>query len=123
MVSLRSITWRNRTSKQSACNLSHSTSSQVSETGPLKSLAAEAWRFSIVAITGLAGRAFDSWANDQGSMWLRDYLPQELPGVRIFIYGYPSKLYKSVSRASLWDYTEGFMRAMARLTETSGVLS
>ncbi|EXJ68339.1 uncharacterized protein A1O5_08131 [Cladophialophora psammophila CBS 110553] len=87
---------------------------------PLNHVEAQDLKTDIVAITGLAGRAFDSWANDQGSMWLRDYLPQELPGVRIFIYGYPSKLYKSQSRASLWDYTEGFMRTMARLTETSG---
>lgn len=78
---------------------------------------------SLVAITGLAGRAFGSWQNDRGSMWLRDYLPQDLPGVRVFLYGYPSKLHKSVSRASLWDYTEGFMKTMANLTQSGKVFS
>ena len=38
-------------------------------------------------------------------MWLRDYLPADILGIRVMIYGYPSKLEKSNSRARLIDYT------------------
>jgi hypothetical protein len=63
---------------------------------------------SIIAITGLGGRGFSSWANNEGEMWLRDYLPADIPGIRVMIYGYPSKLEKSNSRARLTDYTIQF---------------
>jgi hypothetical protein len=45
-------------------------------------------------------------------MWLRDYLPADIPGIRIMIYGYPSKLEKSSSRARLIDYTIQFLQTL-----------
>jgi hypothetical protein len=67
---------------------------------------------SIVAITGLGGRGFSSWANNEGEMWLRDYLPADISGIRVMIYGYPSKLEKSNSRARLIDYTIQFLQIL-----------
>jgi hypothetical protein len=77
--------------------------------------------FSLIAITGLASPAFGSWQNEEGAMWLRDYLPQDIPGLRIFIYGYPSKLHESVSRASMWDYTQEFMKTVVELRRNEEV--
>jgi hypothetical protein len=37
-------------------------------------------------------------------MWLRDFLPQNLPDVRILTYGYDSTLKNSTSRASINDF-------------------
>ncbi len=47
-------------------------------------------------------------------MWLRDYLPSDLDGLnaRIMIYGYDSKLAKSVNRASLHDYAKQFLETL-----------
>jgi hypothetical protein len=63
----------------------------------------------LIAVTGLAGRAFGSWQAGNGSMWLRDFLPKNVPGLRTYVYGYPSILFKSQSTASLSDFTNSFM--------------
>jgi hypothetical protein len=69
-------------------------------------------KISIIAVTGLGGRGFSSWAHSGGEMWLRDYLPTDIPGIRVLIYGYPSKLEKSSSRARLMDYTIQFLQIL-----------
>ncbi|KAG8815662.1 hypothetical protein FRC17_000630, partial [Serendipita sp. 399] len=42
----------------------------------------------IVAIHGLDGHREDSWTADNGTMWLRDLLPIDIPNARILTYGY-----------------------------------
>src|SRR5436305_13338257 len=37
----------------------------------------------IVAVTGLAGHAFGSWSSLPRQMWLRDFLPQDIPDIAI----------------------------------------
>jgi hypothetical protein len=63
----------------------------------------------LVAITGLAGRAFGSWQAENGTMWLRDVLPQDVANLRVLTYGYPSTLFRSRSTARLLDFTINFM--------------
>lgn len=41
-------------------------------------------------------------------MWIRDTLPEELPGARVMIYGYDSKLAKSTSFQNLGDVASRF---------------
>lgn len=64
---------------------------------------------SLVAITGLAGQAFVSWQNVKGDMWLRDYLPYDIPNLGVFTYGFQSELWMSTSTATLADYTDIFL--------------
>jgi hypothetical protein len=51
-------------------------------------------QYSIIAIAGLDGDAYGSWQGrgNLGRMWLRDFLPKDLPQCRTMIYGYNSKL-------------------------------
>ncbi|KAF1924628.1 uncharacterized protein M421DRAFT_36145, partial [Didymella exigua CBS 183.55] len=42
----------------------------------------------IVAIHGLNGDAYTTWQHENGTLWLRDLLPNDLPGSRVFTYGY-----------------------------------
>lgn len=63
-------------------------------------------------MTGLAGRAFGSWQAGNGMMWLRDYLPRDVGDLRVFTYGYPSKLFGSRSTARLLDFTMGFLECI-----------
>lgn len=44
----------------------------------------------VIAITGLAGHAFGSWAASQHHMCLRDFLPRDFPRTRTLLYGYDS---------------------------------
>ena len=44
---------------------------------------------SVVAVTGLAGHAFESWRNRESNrMWLQEFLPNNIKGIRIMTYGY-----------------------------------
>lgn len=71
----------------------------------------------IVAIHGLNGDAYTTWQHENGSLWLRDLLPSDLPGSRVFTYGYPSELFCSNSAATLRDYSRNLLIS---LTAVSG---
>jgi hypothetical protein len=47
-----------------------------------------------VAVTGLDGNAYGSWQSRSpvGSMWLRDFLKDDMPHCRVMTYGYNTKL-------------------------------
>ena len=48
---------------------------------------------SVVAVTGLPGHAFESWRNHESNrMWLQDFLPDNIKGIRIMTYGYNTEL-------------------------------
>ena len=63
----------------------------------------------IIAITGLAGHAFGSWSTATQRMWLRDFLPRDIPQARILIYGYDSHIVNSQSRSILADFSSNFI--------------
>ncbi|KAL6699542.1 hypothetical protein J3F84DRAFT_404567 [Trichoderma pleuroticola] len=44
----------------------------------------------LVAIHGMTGNSLTTWTHSNGKLWLRDFLPEALPGIRVFTYGYPS---------------------------------
>lgn len=51
---------------------------------------------------GLASHAIGSWKASGGNeVWLRDYLPTDVPGIRVLLYGYDTDLLKSDSRKSI----------------------
>jgi hypothetical protein len=50
-------------------------------------------------------------------MWLRDFLPQDVPGLKVYIYGYPSKLYQSHSQAGILEYTTLFVDELMNNSE------
>ena len=77
----------------------------------------------IIALTGLAGRAFGSWQSKKGSMWLRDSLPKDVAGLRVLTYGYPSKLFQSRSTARLLDFSINFMDELKAYMITSKAVS
>ena len=59
---------------------------------------------SLIAVPGLGGHAFGSFKERNGPhMWLRDSLAKDLPGVRIFTYGYDSGLKNSDSSQNVID--------------------
>ncbi|KAF2236554.1 ankyrin [Viridothelium virens] len=73
----------------------------------------------IIAITGLAGHAYGSWATRDNFMWLRDALPLDIPCARILIYGYPSHLQNNEARNILADYAQTFIERIRVMKEVA----
>ncbi|KFZ16694.1 hypothetical protein V501_02095 [Pseudogymnoascus sp. VKM F-4519 (FW-2642)] len=66
----------------------------------------------IIAVTGLAGHAFGSWAHSGQKMWLRDYLLRDIQNrARILIYGYESQLHgANTAKSIISDYGNSFIQ-------------
>ncbi|OBT46051.1 hypothetical protein VE00_03699 [Pseudogymnoascus sp. WSF 3629] len=71
----------------------------------------------IIAVTGLAGHAFGSWAHSAQKMWLRDYLPRDIQNrARILIYGYESQLHgANMTKRIISDYGNSFTQSLMDL--------
>ena len=65
----------------------------------------ESFGVDIIAIHGLNGDPYKTWTDHETQcLWLRDLLPDDIPGARIFTYGYPSHVLCSTSTAGVSDY-------------------
>ena len=77
---------------------------------------------SVVAVTGLNGRPYDSWRGNgpHGSMWLRDFFRLDLPSFRTMIYGYNTKWY-SKSMSDLNDMGHEFLNELQKARRSTEV--
>lgn len=66
----------------------------------------------IVAVHGITGDAYGTWTHDNGIMWLRDLIPKDLPGVRVFSYGYPAKVFFTLETGCLEDFSRGLLEGL-----------
>lgn len=61
-------------------------------------------------MTGLGGHAFGSFKSKNGwEVWLRDFLPDDIPDVRVLLYGYDTELAKSESKNSIVDLAKSLL--------------
>ena len=56
-----------------------------------------------MAVHGLQGDAYKTWEYGNGTLWLRDLLPGEIPSARIMTFGYNSTIAFSNSVARIED--------------------
>ncbi|KAI9708387.1 MAG: hypothetical protein M1820_004091 [Bogoriella megaspora] len=73
----------------------------------------------IIAVTGLAGHAFGSWASSPFQMWLRDFLPYDLPNARVLTYGYYSQVQQASSRSIVGDHVRMFKQRVLTLPRSA----
>ncbi|KAF8541865.1 hypothetical protein BDD12DRAFT_730767 [Trichophaea hybrida] len=67
----------------------------------------------IVAVPGLGAHAFGTWKSSNGyRMWLRDFLPSDIQGLRILLYGYDSALQGSTNTSSIQQYGRQLLDAV-----------
>lgn len=68
---------------------------------------------SVVAVTGLSGHAFGSWkSRATGHMWLKDFLPRDVKGVRVMSYGYNSNLVGDTVKDRFLEYRKRFIHSL-----------
>jgi hypothetical protein len=63
-------------------------------------------QYDCIVVSGLASHPFGSWQpkdDDRSFMWIRDALPQNLPGIRFLLYGYDTSLVGSKSFQTIVD--------------------
>lgn len=75
---------------------------------------------SVIAVHGLAGNAFGSWAvraqrSEEYTCWLRDFLAEDLPNIRVVTYGYEARLDRTTTVSRLTDYRRAFLLDVATL--------
>lgn len=76
------------------------------------------YQVDVIAVHGLDGHRERTWtfsegdkqSSEHGPLWLRDFLPQDLPGSRIFTYGYNSRVLASRSVSSINDFARQLLR-------------
>jgi hypothetical protein len=79
------------------------------------------FRVDVVAVHGLGGDFYNTWTFEQGGnqkqkpFWLSDFLPTDLPGARVFTFGYPSKFGSSKSVAEVRDYARMLLQSLQRI--------
>ncbi|KAM5359278.1 hypothetical protein ACJA88_015171 [Fusarium oxysporum] len=58
----------------------------------------------VIAVPGLGSHALGSWKSpNSDDVWLRDFLPKDVPNIRVLLYGYDTVLPGSLSKQSIED--------------------
>ena len=73
-------------------------------------------RFSldVIAIHGLNGDSERTWTHrPSGPLWLRDLLPNDLPGAHIYTYGYDSRIFAK-NKMTIDDFARDLLGEIER---------
>jgi hypothetical protein len=67
----------------------------------------------IVAVHGINGDTFNTWIyGDYGALWFRDFLPSQISGARVFIFGYDSNIAFTRVKGSLDSYAKELLEQL-----------
>ncbi|KAF8526914.1 hypothetical protein BU17DRAFT_61891 [Hysterangium stoloniferum] len=101
----------NRCTNRSTGEAKAATRPKSLELGVKELFLCDAASFDIVAIHGLNGDPKESWTADNGSLWLRDFLPQDMVPARILSYGYDAYVHgrKQLSEQTLNGHARDFV--------------
>ncbi|GKU07361.1 unnamed protein product, partial [Fusarium langsethiae] len=75
----------------------------------------------IIAVPGLGSHALGSWKSpNSDDVWLRDFLPKDVPNIRVLLYGYDTSLQGSLSNQSMEDLGRGFLEKVIAFRANDG---
>jgi hypothetical protein len=74
----------------------------------------ENYLLDIVAVHGITGDAYDTWTHDNGKLWLRDFLPEDFPGARVFSFGYDAEVFCSRSKGNIESFARSLLEGLTR---------
>jgi len=77
---------------------------------------------SVIAVPGLGCHALGSWKSPKSDdVWLRDFLPKDVPNIRVLLYGYDTTLADSRSKQSIEDLGAAFLEQIIAFRARDGV--
>ncbi|PMD31590.1 hypothetical protein L207DRAFT_190048 [Hyaloscypha variabilis F] len=77
--------------------------------------ASNTYPIDIIAVHGITGDAYTSFQNSKsGFFWLRDALPKEFPGARIFSYGYEAHVLRSKGTGGFDEFARTLLNDLLR---------
>lgn len=69
--------------------------------------------YSVIAVPGLGSHAIGSWKSPSNNdLWLRDYLPDDVPNIRILLYGYHTSLLGNDYKDSIENLGSRFLESI-----------
>ena len=77
----------------------------------------------IVALHGLGGGCYSTWAADNGCVWLRDLLKEDADTARVMTYGYDAGMWKKAPKDAPYNFGRNFLSVLddKRLKRDQGV--
>lgn len=77
---------------------------------------------SVIAVHGLNGDRVRTWTEPaSGKLWLRDFLPRDIPRARVMTFSYNAKAAFQNSVADIEDHARDLLRSLVETRENSGV--
>lgn len=74
----------------------------------------ENYLLDIVAVHGITGDAYDTWTHKNGKLWLRDFIPEDFPGARVFSFGYDAEVFCSRSEGNIESFARSLLEGLTR---------
>ena len=73
-----------------------------------------------MAVHGLGGDAYSTW-EDEGKIWLRDFVPSHIPRARVMSFGYDSRVAFTKSVAGVEDLAADLLNRIKDRRRTAQV--
>jgi len=78
---------------------------------------------SIIAVPGLGSHAIDAFKSEGGdNVWLRDFLPNDIPAARVLVYGYDTTITKGDANNSITDLAMAFLDSIRAFRTATKVI-
>ncbi|KAL8949253.1 MAG: hypothetical protein Q9222_004627 [Ikaeria aurantiellina] len=90
-----------------------------------KAAKVDALRVDIVAVHGLEGHPINTWtlSDKSDTLWLRDFLPSDVHGARIFTFGYEADVAFGKSIADIKDHAMDLLGSLIDVREEQNEIS
>jgi hypothetical protein len=76
----------------------------------------------VVVVPGLESHALGSWKSRDGhNVWIRDFLPVDVPKIRVLLYGYDTALARSESKQSIVDLSKMLLESIKAIRKDQHV--
>jgi hypothetical protein len=76
--------------------------------------AEETYLIDIVTLHGITGDAYNTWTHENGNFWLRDFVPEDFPGARVFSFGYDAKVFCSRGKGTIESFARSLLEGLTR---------